>query len=130
MGRGSAIFSTNGPSTSAGFEYQHDSIVAGCESCVRGNALLLKLLVINRAGKHYHQPQMSFLSGPECSTGANPLAQFTKHVQDDKTLQHDRLRGSGSGPVHEGFRTQRDGSSQDHVCSCQTIGFERMTDGS
>lgn len=33
---------------------------------------------------------MSFLGGAECSTGRNPLAQFTKHVSEDKSLQRDR----------------------------------------
>ncbi|KAL7273034.1 Peroxisomal membrane signal receptor PTS1 [Rhizina undulata] len=36
---------------------------------------------------------MSFLGGAECSTGRNPLAQFTKHVSDDKSLQRDRMAG-------------------------------------
>ncbi|CAF9920753.1 MAG: hypothetical protein GOMPHAMPRED_002128 [Gomphillus americanus] len=49
---------------------------------------------------------MSFLSGPECSTGANPLAQFAKHTQDDKSLQRDRLAGRGSGGAFEGMRSQ------------------------
>ncbi|KAH8885125.1 TPR-like protein [Thozetella sp. PMI_491] len=34
---------------------------------------------------------MSFMGGAECSTAGNPLSQFTKHVQDDKSLQRDRL---------------------------------------
>ncbi|KAI9677717.1 MAG: Peroxisomal membrane signal receptor PTS1 [Trizodia sp. TS-e1964] len=34
---------------------------------------------------------MSFIGGGECSTAANPLRQFTKQVQDDKSLQRDRL---------------------------------------
>lgn len=38
---------------------------------------------------------MSFLAGPECSTGSNPLSQFSKHVQGDRTLQRDRLLGGG-----------------------------------
>ncbi|KAI9806706.1 MAG: hypothetical protein M1825_006163 [Sarcosagium campestre] len=49
---------------------------------------------------------MSFLGGGECSTGANPLAQFTKHVQDDKSLQRDRLAGRGPGAAQESMRSQ------------------------
>ncbi|KAL8855998.1 MAG: hypothetical protein Q9178_007368 [Gyalolechia marmorata] len=53
--------------------------------------------------------------GAECSTAGNPLSQFTKHVQDDKSLQRDRLVGSGSAGVQEGFRTQRNGANQEVV---------------
>ncbi|TKX25627.1 peroxisomal targeting signal receptor [Elsinoe australis] len=49
---------------------------------------------------------MSFLGGPECSTAANPLSQFTKHVQDDKSLQRDRLVGRGPGGLGESMRNQ------------------------
>lgn len=59
---------------------------------------------------------MSFLGGAECSTGANPLSQFTKHVQDDKSLQRDRLTGRGPGGMAEGMRSQAMGAPQDHVC--------------
>ncbi|CEL08375.1 Putative Tetratricopeptide repeat protein [Aspergillus calidoustus] len=48
---------------------------------------------------------MSFLGGAECSTAGNPLTQFTKHVQDDKSLQRDRLVGRGPG-MQEGMRSQ------------------------
>ena len=58
---------------------------------------------------------MSFLGGAECSTAGNPLSQFTKHVQDDKSLQRDRLVGQGPGGLQESFRTQATGSSQDEV---------------
>lgn len=58
---------------------------------------------------------MSFLGGAECSTGANPLSQFTKHVQDDKSLQRDRLVGRGPGGLQEGMRSQGMGGGQDHV---------------
>lgn len=60
---------------------------------------------------------MSFLGGAECSTAGNPLSQFTKHVQDDKSLQRDRLVGPGPGGLQESFRNQANGSSQDEV-SC------------
>lgn len=52
---------------------------------------------------------MSFLGGAECSTGANPLSQFTKHVQDDKSLQRDRLVGRGPGGLQESMRSQQMG---------------------
>lgn len=58
---------------------------------------------------------MSFLGGAECSTAGNPLSQFTKHVQDDKSLQRDRLVGAGPGGLQESFRSQRGGLSQDEV---------------
>ncbi|EMD94170.1 hypothetical protein COCC4DRAFT_132170 [Bipolaris maydis ATCC 48331] len=56
---------------------------------------------------------MSFLGGAECSTGANPLSQFTKHVQDDKSLQRDRLVGRGPGGMQEGMRSQQMGGPSD-----------------
>ncbi|KAL5113310.1 Peroxisomal membrane signal receptor PTS1 [Pleosporales sp. CAS-2024a] len=56
---------------------------------------------------------MSFLGGAECSTGANPLSQFTKHVQDDKSLQRDRLVGRGPGGMHESMRSQQMGGGSD-----------------
>lgn len=58
---------------------------------------------------------MSFLSGgAECSTAGNPLSQFTKHVQDDKSLQRDRLVGSGPG-MQESMRSGGMGGAQDQV---------------
>ncbi|KAL8650201.1 MAG: hypothetical protein Q9226_005242 [Calogaya cf. arnoldii] len=56
---------------------------------------------------------MAFLGGAECSTAGNPLSQFTKHVQGDKSLQRDRLVGSGSANLQETFRTHRNGLNQD-----------------
>jgi peroxin-5 len=58
---------------------------------------------------------MSFLGGAECSSGANPLSQFTKHVQDDKSLQRDRLVGRGPGGMQEGMRSQQMGGGSDAV---------------
>lgn len=58
---------------------------------------------------------MSFLGGAECSTAGNPLSQFTKHVQDDKSLQRDRFVGQGPGGLQESFRNRGNGSSQDQV---------------
>ncbi|KAI9719204.1 MAG: Peroxisomal membrane signal receptor PTS1 [Chrysothrix sp. TS-e1954] len=51
---------------------------------------------------------MSFLGGGDasCSTAGNPLSQFQKHVQDDHSLQRDRLVGRGPGRAEEGFRTK------------------------
>jgi peroxin-5 len=58
---------------------------------------------------------MSFLGGAECSTGANPLSQFTKHVQDDKSMQRDRLVGRGPGGMQESMRSQQMGGGSDGV---------------
>ena len=58
---------------------------------------------------------MSFLGGAECSTAGNPLSQFTKHVQDDKSLQHDRMVGRGPNGSLGGFRTQSRGTPQDEM---------------
>lgn len=48
---------------------------------------------------------MSFLGGAECSTGRNPLAQFTKHVSEDKSLQRDRPADGRAAPGMGGMRT-------------------------
>ena len=64
---------------------------------------------------------MSFLGGAECSTGANPLSQFTKHVQDDKSLQRDRLVGRGPGGMQEGMRSQQMGGPSDGVSQRQCM---------
>ncbi|CAH0019529.1 unnamed protein product [Clonostachys rhizophaga] len=57
---------------------------------------------------------MSFMGGAECSTAGNPLSQFQKHVQDDKTLQRDRLVGRGpAGQMN--FRTQSAHAPQDEM---------------
>ncbi|KAK0632892.1 hypothetical protein B0T14DRAFT_491164 [Immersiella caudata] len=58
---------------------------------------------------------MSFLGGAECSTAGNPLSQFTKHVQDDKSLQHDRMVGRGPNGSLGGFRAQSHGAPQDEM---------------
>lgn len=50
---------------------------------------------------------MSFLNGPECSAAGNPLTQFTKHLQDDKSLQRDRLAAGRPGQQFEGMRSQQ-----------------------
>lgn len=59
--------------------------------------------------------KMSFLGGAECSTAGNPLTQFTKHVQDDKSLQRDRLVGRGPGGMQEGMRSGGMMGGQDQV---------------
>ena len=56
---------------------------------------------------------MAFLGGAECSTAGNPLTQFTKQIQDDKTLQRDRLVGRGPGSQFESLRSQRPIGQQD-----------------
>ncbi|KAK3298928.1 uncharacterized protein B0H64DRAFT_430031 [Chaetomium fimeti] len=58
---------------------------------------------------------MSFLGGAECSTAGNPLSQFTKHVQDDKSLQHDRLVGRGPNAAAGGFRSAAHNAPQDEM---------------
>nr|POF26044.1 peroxisomal targeting signal receptor [Quercus suber] len=49
---------------------------------------------------------MSFLGGPECSTGANPLAQFQKQTSADTSLQRDRLTSRQPNQLN-GFRSQQ-----------------------
>lgn len=58
---------------------------------------------------------MSFLGGPECSTAGNPLSQFTKHVQDDNSLQRDRLANRGPNGSLGGFRSGGASAQQDEV---------------
>ncbi|KAK0718762.1 hypothetical protein B0T21DRAFT_395754 [Apiosordaria backusii] len=58
---------------------------------------------------------MSFLGGAECSTAGNPLSQFTKHVGDDKSLQHDRLVGRGPSNSLGGFRSVGRNTPQDEM---------------
>lgn len=63
---------------------------------------------------------MSFLGGPECSTAGNPLTQFTKHVQNDNTLQRDRLVGRGPGGVEESMRSRVAPNGSDQVSTPTT----------
>jgi peroxin-5 len=43
---------------------------------------------------------MSFMNGgAECSTSRNPLAQFTKHAGEDRSLQFDRMNAGGAGAM-------------------------------
>jgi peroxin-5 len=67
---------------------------------------------------------MSFLGGAECSTAGNPLSQFTKHVQDDKSLQRDRLVGRGPAGGMQGMRSTGGMSgTQDNVSSAILLGL-------
>ncbi|KAK4127145.1 TPR-like protein [Parathielavia appendiculata] len=67
---------------------------------------------------------MSFLGGAECSTAGNPLSQFTKHVQDNKSLQHDRLVGRGQNAIGS-FRSATHNAPQDEMMN----GFLHQTPG-
>ncbi|KAL1901921.1 Peroxisomal membrane signal receptor PTS1 [Sporothrix stenoceras] len=58
---------------------------------------------------------MSFMGGAECSTAGNPLSQFTKHVQDDRSLQRDRLVNAGPNGGINGFRSANRGPAQDEM---------------
>jgi peroxin-5 len=59
---------------------------------------------------------MSFLGGgPECSTAGNPLSQFAKHTQDDRSLQRDRIRNGAPQGGMGGFRSAAQHGPQDEV---------------
>ncbi|KAI0388325.1 TPR-like protein [Xylariaceae sp. FL0594] len=59
---------------------------------------------------------MSFLGGgPECSTAGNPLSQFAKHTQDDRSLQRDRIRNPGPQGGLGGFRSAAQHGLQDEM---------------
>lgn len=58
---------------------------------------------------------MSLLGGPECSTGVNPLSQFSKHLNEDQSLQRDRLTEHAPNGRQERFRSQIYESNQDEV---------------
>ncbi|BFZ62016.1 Peroxisomal membrane signal receptor PTS1 [Saitoella coloradoensis] len=47
----------------------------------------------------------SLLSGAECSTSANPLAQFSKHAAQDTSLQRDRMVGGQQAQRLGGMRS-------------------------
>lgn len=65
---------------------------------------------------------MSLFGGAECSTAGNPLTQFTKHVQDDKSLQRDRLAGR-PGAMQESMRSRSMMGGQDHVCRSSLLRY-------
>lgn len=52
------------------------------------------------------------LSGAECSTSSNPLAQFMKHTEGDRSLQQDRVQGGSGGPSGAGLRHLPSGGMQ------------------
>ncbi|KAI5819265.1 hypothetical protein BZA77DRAFT_241958 [Pyronema omphalodes] len=52
---------------------------------------------------------MSFLGGAECSAAANPLAQLSKGIEGDKSLQRDRFRAGQPMGAGAGLRSQVDG---------------------
>ncbi|KAI0008918.1 TPR-like protein [Xylariaceae sp. FL0662B] len=59
---------------------------------------------------------MSFLGGgPECSTAGNPLSQFTKHTQEDNSLQRDRIRNGTPQGGMGGFRSAAQHAPQDEI---------------
>lgn len=58
---------------------------------------------------------MSFLGGAECSTAGNPLTQFKNHVQNDNSLQRDRLVGRGPGGLEESMRSRMAPNGSDQV---------------
>jgi peroxin-5 len=72
---------------------------------------------------------MSFLSGPECSTGANPLAQFQKQTSADTSLQRDRLTSRQPQQLN-GFRSQQglpeDAAFQDFANQAPQFPAEQM----
>lgn len=69
---------------------------------------------------------MAFLGGAECSTAGNPLTQFTKHVQNDNTLQRDRLVGRGPGGLEEGMRSRLATNGSDQVCCHVTVAHSQL----
>jgi peroxin-5 len=58
---------------------------------------------------------MSLLGAAECSTAVNPLSQFSKHINEDTSLQRDRLTEHGTNGLQESFRSQAYRSTQDEV---------------
>ena len=58
---------------------------------------------------------MSFMGGAECSTAGNPLSQFAKHTQDDRSLQRDRMVNGGPQGAMGGFRSTGQHGPQDEV---------------
>jgi peroxin-5 len=74
---------------------------------------------------------MAFLGGAECSTAGNPLTQFTKHVQNDNTLQRDRLVGRGPSGLGESIRRSGPLNGSDQVsrrglCVGHTVNHVQM----
>lgn len=94
-------------------------------------AFLARSLSVQPAYFRISSIRMSFLGGPECSTAGNPLTQFTKHVQNDNTLQRDRLVGRGPGGVEESMRSRvaPNGSDQvrDSTSPCELTDMARCS---
>lgn len=100
----------------------HDFCLSSSSSCPQ---IELSWLVISLSFSIIHSfcclcIAMAFLGGAECSTVGNPLTQFTKHVQDDKSLQRDRLTGRGPGGQYETFRSQGTVGQHDMVSLYQS----------
>lgn len=55
------------------------------------------------------------MGGAECSTAGNPLSQFAKHTQDDKSLQRDRIVNGGPQGGMGGFRSAPAHAPQDEM---------------
>ncbi|ODQ55466.1 TPR-like protein [Saitoella complicata NRRL Y-17804] len=79
----------------------------------------------------------SLLSGAECSTSANPLAQFSKHAAQDTSLQRDRMVGGQQAQRPGGMRsaqapmTAQDGKLMEDMFNAgpveqETFRFEGM----
>ena len=70
-------------------------------------------------------PVMSLLGGAECSAAVNPLSQFSKHLNEDQSLQRDRLTEHVPNGRQDRFRSQKYESNQDEVnfplCICHII---------
>ena len=64
---------------------------------------------------------MSFMGGAECSTAGNPLSQFAKHTQDDRSLQRDRMVNGGPQGAMGDFRSAAQHGPQDEVGMLPTI---------
>lgn len=70
---------------------------------------------------------MSFMGGgAECSTAGNPLSQMKSHMQDDRSLQRDRMAARGPGAAG-GFRTANPAAQQDEVGALPGHGPDRAS---
>lgn len=71
---------------------------------------------------------MSFMGGgAECSTASNPLNQMKNHMQDDKSLQRDRMAARGPGAA-AGFRSANPAAPQDEVSTASQVHDGREKD--
>ncbi|KAG0041661.1 hypothetical protein BGZ83_001484, partial [Gryganskiella cystojenkinii] len=53
------------------------------------------------------------VSGAECSTSGNALRQFTKHFNEDPSLQRERFQQAGPSSAGPSMRTARQGMGTD-----------------